>query len=197
MTKTFESVLTWSDFGGIASISGLGRTYVIGSSLNIKKQVRAEYGRLKKGTHKNRYLQLDFNEFGEDAFEVRILENTGTVSLDDMYERKLFHMNRRKNLYNIQTDGRSRKGLVNSKKTREAIILSNKERIYTEEMLQRLSESKQGEVNGNHKLTESDIHLIRRMGAQGYTYRQIAAVFLVHYSTIGLIVSRKAWTHVV
>ena len=54
-----------------------------------------------------------------------------------------------------------------------------------------------GEVNGNSKLTESDVIEIRSMYSSGeFTYKELAHKFDVHLATIALIAKRKNWTHI-
>lgn len=51
-----------------------GRMY-IGSTNNYLARKYEHFGSLRKGTHHNRFLQLDYNDFGENNFVFEILHN--------------------------------------------------------------------------------------------------------------------------
>lgn len=52
-----------------------GKCY-IGSTENIKSRLRHHAGALRSGKHYNKLLQADFNKFGEENFEARVLTTT-------------------------------------------------------------------------------------------------------------------------
>lgn len=54
-----------------------------------------------------------------------------------------------------------------------------------------------GERNGFSKLTEDDVRSIRRMRAERVPLKAVAAQFSVSTTNVKLIVSRRAWKHVV
>ena len=54
-----------------------------------------------------------------------------------------------------------------------------------------------GERHGSAKLTADDVLEIRRLHATGgYTYRKLADMYGVAFTTIGEIVRREIWTHI-
>lgn len=53
-----------------------------------------------------------------------------------------------------------------------------------------------GEGHPNHKLTESDIQIIRSERRAGVSTHVLAARYGVHHVTIGKIVARRLWAHV-
>lgn len=54
-----------------------------------------------------------------------------------------------------------------------------------------------GSANGNAKLTEDDVRLIRALYEQGgFTYYDIADKFDVHFETIRRVIKRRLWAHV-
>lgn len=54
-----------------------------------------------------------------------------------------------------------------------------------------------GSANGNAKLTEPDVRLIRELYKHdGITYQDIAEKFEVHFETIRKVVKGRAWTHI-
>jgi len=50
-----------------------GRAY-FGSTIHEKKRLATHLRHLRKGKHKNRLLQRDFDVFGEDSFEFSVIE---------------------------------------------------------------------------------------------------------------------------
>jgi hypothetical protein len=52
-----------------------------------------------------------------------------------------------------------------------------------------------GEKNGRAKLTEDDVTWIRLMHNSGWTLKEIAARYGVHFGTIHLISTGKRWKH--
>jgi len=77
--------------------------------------------------------------------------------------------------------------------------LSNLEyATHSENMLHAFSSgllTRKGEKNSSSKLTESDVHEIRRLFVEGIKPSPIALVFGVHSSTICKILNRKSWSH--
>lgn len=57
-----------------------GKIYV-GSAVDLRERWRHHVGALRRGTHGNRYLQLAWNEHGEESFEFSVLENVQTNDL--------------------------------------------------------------------------------------------------------------------
>lgn len=53
-----------------------------------------------------------------------------------------------------------------------------------------------GDQNGNARLTESDVLLIRQLHSKKYSHRKLGRMFGVEHCTIGCIVRRKTWRHV-
>lgn len=60
---------------GIYKITNLinNKSY-IGSAVNLKLRLQNHYYELNKGTHSNKYLLRSFNKYGEDNFNVEIIE---------------------------------------------------------------------------------------------------------------------------
>lgn len=75
-----------------------GMRYIGSTKMTMYKRYLHHVEMLRVGKHKNEFLQKDFNEHGEDAFEFKILE---VCSKDECYEREEFYINSEQNLYNI------------------------------------------------------------------------------------------------
>lgn len=56
--------------------------------------------------------------------------------------------------------------------------------------------TRRGERNHRAKLTESDVRLIRTLGAHGLTQRAIAAKFEVSKRAIEAVLTGQSWRHV-
>jgi DNA-binding transcriptional regulator YbjK len=56
--------------------------------------------------------------------------------------------------------------------------------------------NRRGENNHRAKLTESDVRLIRTLGAHGLTQRAIAAKFEVSKRAIEAVLTGQSWRHV-
>lgn len=57
-----------------------GKIY-IGSAVNLRKRWEEHRRSLRKGKHRNRYLQAAWNKYGEENFEFSVLEFVGVSSL--------------------------------------------------------------------------------------------------------------------
>ena len=56
--------------------------------------------------------------------------------------------------------------------------------------------TRRGERNPRAKLTESDVRLIRALGAHGLTQRAIAAKFEVSKRAVEAVLTGQSWRHV-
>jgi len=56
--------------------------------------------------------------------------------------------------------------------------------------------NRRGERNPRAKLTESDVRLIRALGAHGLTQRAIAAKFEVSKRAVEAVLTGQSWRHV-
>jgi len=52
-----------------------------------------------------------------------------------------------------------------------------------------------GERNGNRKLNDADVEMIRLLAASGQSYPAIARQFSITRQNVGFIVRRQTWTH--
>ena len=181
---------------GIVRIFMGDRNYIIGCTTSISSMVRKKRRRLNENTYTNRYMQFDFNTYGEDAFQVEVLEVFEGYTKEQMVERKQYHMSNYKNLYNIATDGISRKGVRNTKEMNAAILQSAIGRPVSTETREKIAKAHRGENNISAKLKEYDIPYIRKMVNKGIDRDTIAEVYEVSKSTIARIAVNKGWSHV-
>lgn len=73
--------------------------YYIGSSININRRWSEHKRQLNRQAHKNNYLQLDWDAYGDESFEFSILELT-----EDLVAREQQWINTYTNNYNIAKD---------------------------------------------------------------------------------------------
>lgn len=55
---------------------------------------------------------------------------------------------------------------------------------------------KKGEASGRSKLKNEEVIAIKKLLADGMTYRKIAEMFNIHPSTVGNIATKKNWLHI-
>ena len=73
--------------------------YYIGSSINIKRRWSEHRRELNRQEHRNIYLQLDWDCYGDDSFEFAIIEET-----ENLINREQYWINIFENNYNIAKD---------------------------------------------------------------------------------------------
>lgn len=123
-----------------------GMSY-IGKSLTAKGQrwqehVRAAY--LESGKEYNYPLQRAIRKYGEDQFEHEILEDDIDESL--LSELEVLYIEKHDTFYNGYNQTKGGEGTTGARsiEARERITKANKERIWTEEMRQKTSNTKSG-----------------------------------------------------
>lgn len=93
---------TWRSSGIYAFIhKGSGRAYV-GRARIFRDRYWRHVISLNAGKNSNSPLQSDWNIYGADAFEFRILEIVARYPWDLMKEREWAHMCQYESLYNVQ-----------------------------------------------------------------------------------------------
>ena len=66
----------------------------IGSSININNRIKRHYYELKKGVHSNKHLLKSFIKYGEDYFEVHVLEKYEKIIHDDLLKVEIDYINK-------------------------------------------------------------------------------------------------------
>lgn len=80
-----------------------GRMY-IGSTNNYIARKHEHFGSLRKGTHHNKNLQLDFNEFKESSFVFEIIVNDIRDRTNLLLKEYDLILRNKSKCYNIHTD---------------------------------------------------------------------------------------------
>jgi group I intron endonuclease len=70
----------------------------VGSGKSIYKRIAHHFSTLRSNRHSNKHLQNSFNKYGEDAFEVMILE---VCTLNNLKEREEYHILNTSSRYNF------------------------------------------------------------------------------------------------
>lgn len=98
----------------------------IGGTKNLHKRGMVHKYYLKKNTHPNKLLQNDYNLFGENAFEIELVEfcNKTDLKTKEQYWLDFYNCNS-PNGYNIRIFADSNKGLPCSEETKRKMSLTS------------------------------------------------------------------------
>jgi group I intron endonuclease len=86
--------------GIYAIINTITREEYIGQSPDIERRWDDHIRTLKRGRG-NKILQNAWNTYGEDAFELEIVEEVCSTDSQELFRREAYHMEERKPVYNI------------------------------------------------------------------------------------------------
>ena len=120
---------TW---GVYAIINSESKKIYVGSTKNIKKRIKGHYYDLLKNRHNNSYLQNSFNKYGEESFEIFILEvcifgdKNYLLYREQHYIDYFIHLYSWDNLYNeskLATGGAEKMSIQDLKEGRGVITL--------------------------------------------------------------------------
>lgn len=108
-------------WGGVYKIiNNITNDCYIGSSINLYNRRKTHFSKLRLNYSTNKYLQKDFNKYGENNFSFEILENITTSDLltkEYLYKREQYFINILKPKYNISKIAGSNKGYKFSKES--------------------------------------------------------------------------------
>lgn len=136
------------------------RKKYIGKSKNIEVRFKQHVYHIKKGTHRNRYLQSAIIKHGLDAFKFYILEDIGCLNEDVARNRELYWMDFYNSYdesfgYNLRRDSSS--GMITHESTRllKSIQTSGRNnpmfgRTHTEDVRMRLANFRKGTKTPKH-----------------------------------------------
>lgn len=122
-----------------------GKVY-IGQTINYKKRSKQHFSTLRKGVHRNPYLQKSFDKYGEDKFVIEILETCSHDKLDQLeihYINEYDSLNKRIG-YNMLTGGNKRR--IIPEEVRKKIGMAHKGRKNTPEHNKNISIGRKGIV---------------------------------------------------
>ena len=112
----------------------------VGSSTNIAQRWNSHKSLLKRGKHKNAYLQNTYNKYGVDTLEFKIIEIADKTKLEKRETFWISHYDtkNREIGYNFENPNRSQM----SEETKEKIRQANTGKSFSESRKKRISESK-------------------------------------------------------
>ena len=105
----------------------------IGQSIHIRTRLLKHINLLNKNQHKNKHLQSSWNRYGEELFEINVLEYCPINELDlkEDYYISLYHSNDSRYGFNYRIDNKTNRGLKWSEEQREKMQQQiNKEGSY-------------------------------------------------------------------
>lgn len=113
----------------------------IGSAIKLSHRLWSHFRKLELGKHGNILLQRAFDKYGYNSFEVIILES---CEKQNLINREQYYLDTLKPEYNICKIAGSTLGQKMKPHVKEKLIKSLKEKIYTEEERQKMSERRKG-----------------------------------------------------
>lgn len=189
-----------------------GRVY-IGSTVDVARRKSTHFNHLRKGVHKNRTLQRDFNKFGERIFIFNEITKAPNKEIALRFEQIL--MDGYANNYNILPKAGKAAGRVHIQTTKDKMSAAAKGRVITEEQKEVLRKrnlgKKQsvetirkraetmkkkrelGQVNNKSTLKEYQVLAILEALELGFDREFLAEVFGVTKSGIGHIAQGLTW----
>ena len=116
--------------------------YYIGSAVNLQRRWKDHLYRLRRGQHKNRYLQRAFKKYGEATFIFSILESIEDSS--QLISREQYYLDTLKPKYNLSPTARSNLGVQYTKESRKRMSKAQRGRILSKEHRRKLAEAQRG-----------------------------------------------------
>ena len=111
----------------------------IGSTKLIYKRICEHFSMLRGNRHTNEYLQNAYNKYGEDAFDVKILE---VCPLEKLHEREEYYISIALNKYNFNEKPTGPLKLPTpTEERKQKVSKANKGRKRTEDQRKRFSDS--------------------------------------------------------
>lgn len=130
-----------------------GKVY-IGKSNDVKRRWREHKSRLKRNNHENEKLQHDWNKYGEDNFEFKLIENYDNEEFGIELEKKYINEYKSCDLnfgYNMTLGKGENRGEIPTEETKKKL----KGHEVSEETKKKISESNIGNKNAlGYKHTE-------------------------------------------
>jgi len=133
----------------------INRKKYIGSAVNLQKRWTVHLSTLRRGQHRNRYLQRAFDKYGEKAFIFSILEETES---ENLIEREQFYLDTLNPEYNISSTAGSSLGVRYTNEARAKIGEAHKGEHLSVETRAKMRAAKIGKRNynyGKHRSVET------------------------------------------
>lgn len=181
-----------------------GRVYV-GSALSIYARWKDHRNSMRRGTHRNPYLQRTFDKYGADSFEFRVLETVPNP--ENLIEREQhwidrLHTTNRSKGFNIAPRAGSNLGLKFTPEQRARIGASVRGRKTSEETKRKIATKAMGNRRGvpnlsaPWKLNPDKVRLIFRLASEGVRSSEIGLQVGVTQVNVNRVLKRQIWAHV-
>lgn len=179
-----------------------GKVYIGQTKMRFVKRYWHHCWKLSHNEHDNCYLQTDYDQFGADSFEFKILTVMDHTSNMDEMEQKWIAFYRESNrCYNIQEGGHH----VNldtyiTKEARQIVGEKNRQRLLGSKLPESTKENMRkaaakGSSSRLSKLTDSEVLEIAALIRAGKSDYAIAPIFNVTRENIAHIRKGHTWSH--
>lgn len=191
---------------GIYKIKNIenNKVYIGQTCQSFQKRFWHHQWKLKNGNHDNKFLQNEWNKYGEEKFEFSIIEIVDKSLLD---EREIFWIEeyRKQNIcLNLQDGGQSvHLERFVSPETRKRVGEINREKLtgkkLSEETKEKMSKAR---LNKSHikkktdSITEKQAREIKKLFVQGFSSHEIMEILNIPYKPINGILSADNWKSV-
>lgn len=185
---------------GIYTIHSKGTdTYYIGcTSNNFGDRRDVHFAILRNGYHHNKYLQEDFDKYGEDSLEFIVLEELFSDDKNDYFDKEKEYIAEFKKdgkCINETDGGEGSSGFVTPIKRLREIVEHNREcmlnRKLSDETREKMSKSRRGVV-----LTEENVYDIKVALMNGESCKSLSKKYNVTVACISTINAGRNWTKV-
>lgn len=176
----------------------------IGSTSDINSRIINHKSSLRNKKHRNKYLQEDYNKYGEDCFEFEILEVVENDS--DLLNIEQWYLNNTdclidKGGYNILIKAGSPEGVsIHTEDSRKSMSEKRKgennpffNKTHSNKYKNELSKRQSGESNVNAKLNWDDVNNIRKMILENAPMLEIIKKYNISEPTFYRIKSNRSW----
>jgi group I intron endonuclease len=116
----------------------------IGSAVNLQKRTNQHLSMLRRDISKHTHLQRAWNKYGEENFEINILERV--ADRNDLTQREQFFIDTFKPAYNVRTVAESNLGIQESEETKALKSKVAKARGQNEQQLAALRKAQKNRI---------------------------------------------------
>ena len=175
----------------------------VGQSIHIEKRWIDHKCTLRKGIHRNQYLQNAWNKYGENAFKHEIIEECNILELDEkeIYWIKYYNTNNPLHGYNLDGGGKGNRNISDITREKLSIINSGKYNpmahsvicLETLEIFETITKA-----NSKYNIPKGEITACcnrKRKIAKGYHWMYYDKYLLSDENSINMILNEKPNSH--
>lgn len=180
------------------------KIYIGQTGQNFQKRYWHHKWKLNSGTHDNKFLQNEWNKYGKNCFEYRVIEVVDKKSLDDAEKKWIATYRELGICMNLQDGGQPKhiERFISDEQRKRVGELNHKRMIgkkLSQETRDKMSKSRSGKPyikKSTDILTEDEARKIKEMLVNGYSSHDIMKELSVPYKPINAIISRNTWSFV-